>query len=89
MSHGRRALRFFCPGFLPFSEKNGMIFYSENHAGLPRFLSGGPEMERTTTVISQADIDRQLDFCRQAAAVTAQLPTPPLAFVDTYGCPLV
>ena len=43
-------------------------------------------MERTTTVISQADIDRQLDFCRQAAAVTAQLPTPPLAFVDTYGC---
>ena len=43
-------------------------------------------MERTTTVISQADIDRQLDFCRQAAAVTAKLPTPPLAFVDTYGC---
>ena len=46
-----------------------MIFYSENHAGLPRFLSGGPEMERTTTVISQADIDRQLDFCRQARSL--------------------
>ena len=43
-------------------------------------------MERTTTVISQADIDRQLDFCHQTAAITAQLPTPPLAFVDTYGC---
>ena len=43
-------------------------------------------MERTTTVISQADIQRQLEFCRQTADLTAQLPTLPLAFVDTYGC---
>ena len=43
-------------------------------------------MERTTTVISQADIDRQLELCRQTAELTAGLPTPPLAFVDTYGC---
>ncbi len=43
-------------------------------------------MERTTTVISQADIDRQLELCRQTAELTARLPTPPLAFVDTYGC---
>ena len=38
-------------------------------------------MERTTTVISQADIDRHLDFCRHRPAAHA-----PLAFVDTYGC---
>ena len=43
-------------------------------------------MERTTTVISQADIDRQLELCRQTAQLTARLSTPPLAFVDTYGC---
>ena len=43
-------------------------------------------MERTTTVISQADIDRQLELCRQTAELTARLPAPPLAFVDTYGC---
>ena len=43
-------------------------------------------MERTTTVISQADIDRQLELCRQTAELTAGLPAPPLAFVDTYGC---
>ena len=43
-------------------------------------------MERTTTTISPADVERQLDFCQEVAAVTAQWPSKPLAFVDTYGC---
>ena len=43
-------------------------------------------MERTTTTISHADVERQLDFCQKVAAVTAQWPSKPLAFVDTYGC---
>ena len=43
-------------------------------------------MERTTTIISQADVDRQLEHCQAIAAVTAQWPEKPLAFVDTYGC---
>ena len=43
-------------------------------------------MERLTTTISQADIDRQLSFCRAIAARNAERPQPPLAFVDTYGC---
>ena len=46
-------------------------------------------MERTTTIIPQADIDRQLSFCREIAQINAARPQPPLAFVDTYGCPLV
>ena len=43
-------------------------------------------MERTTTIIPQADVDRQLDHCRAIAEMTAQWPEKPLAFVDTYGC---
>ncbi|MBR4098769.1 MAG: tRNA (N6-isopentenyl adenosine(37)-C2)-methylthiotransferase MiaB [Clostridium sp.] len=43
-------------------------------------------MERTTTIIPQADIDRQLEFCRQVALQNARLSQPPLAYVDTYGC---
>ncbi|MEM5779806.1 MAG: radical SAM protein, partial [Lawsonibacter sp.] len=43
-------------------------------------------MERNTAVISQTDIDLQLEFCRRAAELTAQWPQRPLAFVDTYGC---
>ena len=43
-------------------------------------------MERTTTVIPQADVERQLDCCRKIAALTAQWDKQPLAFVDTYGC---
>ena len=43
-------------------------------------------MERTTTIIPQADIDRQLSFCREIAALSAARPEQPLAFVDTYGC---
>ena len=43
-------------------------------------------MERTTTTIPQADIDRQLSFCQEIAALSAARPEQPLAFVDTYGC---
>ncbi|MEA4932058.1 MAG: tRNA (N6-isopentenyl adenosine(37)-C2)-methylthiotransferase MiaB [Lawsonibacter sp.] len=43
-------------------------------------------MDRNTTVIPQTDVARQLDFCAKAAALTAQWPERPLAFVDTYGC---
>ncbi len=43
-------------------------------------------MERTTTKISPADIDRQLAYCAQVAQLNAQQAGQPLAFVDTYGC---
>ena len=42
-------------------------------------------MERTTQV-PHSDIERQLEHCRAIAALTAQWPEQPLAFVDTYGC---
>ena len=43
-------------------------------------------MERKTTHISQADIDRQLQYCQEVKAVYAARGVQPLAFVDTYGC---
>ena len=43
-------------------------------------------MERTTTIIPQEQVERQLAFCREVAQLTAQWPEQPLAFVDTYGC---
>lgn len=43
-------------------------------------------MKRDTTVIPQADVARQLNFCEKTAAITAQWSERPLAFVDTYGC---
>lgn len=46
-------------------------------------------MERTTTVISPQEIQTQLDHCHAVGKLTAQWPEKPLAFVDTYGCPLV
>ena len=42
-------------------------------------------MERTT-LISPADVEKQLEYCRLAAGLTSQWPEKPLAFVDTYGC---
>ncbi len=45
-------------------------------------------MERTT-VISPAEIEKQLEYCAAVARLTAQWPEKPLAFVDTYGCPNV
>ncbi len=41
---------------------------------------------KRTTLISPADVDRQLEHCRAVAALAAQWPDKPLAFVDTYGC---
>ena len=43
-------------------------------------------MERKTTVIPPAEVERQLAFCADIAALTAQWEAKPLAFVDTYGC---
>ena len=43
-------------------------------------------MERITTTIPQADVDRQLSFCREIADLNAARGERPLAFVDTYGC---
>ena len=43
-------------------------------------------MERITTIIPQADVDRQLSFCREIADLNAARGERPLAFVDTYGC---
>ena len=43
-------------------------------------------MNRQTTKISPADVERQRDFCHQILERNAARPTPPLAFVDTYGC---
>lgn len=40
-----------------------------------------------TTVISPAEIEKQLSYCRAVAELNARRPEEkPLAFVDTYGC---
>ncbi|MGN1004672.1 MAG: tRNA (N6-isopentenyl adenosine(37)-C2)-methylthiotransferase MiaB, partial [Oscillospiraceae bacterium] len=43
-------------------------------------------MNRTTTVISQEEIDRQKDFCARVLERNTAAHKSPLAFVDTYGC---
>ena len=43
-------------------------------------------MKRTTPVIPAEDIQRQKEYRAQLRALNAQLPAPPLAYVDTYGC---
>ena len=43
-------------------------------------------MERITTTIPQAEVDRQLQYCREIARMNADRGEAPLAFVDTYGC---
>lgn len=43
-------------------------------------------MKQSTTTIPQAAVGRQLRFCEEIAALTAQWSEQPLAFVDTYGC---
>ena len=43
-------------------------------------------MNRQTTRISPADVDRQRDFCQKLHERFAARPSAPLAFVDTYGC---
>lgn len=46
-------------------------------------------MNRTTPVIPAEDIQRQKEYCAELRALNAQLPAPPKAWVDTYGCPNV
>ena len=43
-------------------------------------------MERQTTIIPQADVERQLDFCEKIADMTAAWAEKPLAHIMTYGC---
>ena len=43
-------------------------------------------MNRQTTKISPAEIQRQREFCQKVLERNAARPAPPLAFVDTYGC---
>ena len=43
-------------------------------------------MERQTTIIPQADVERQLDFCEKIADITATWGEKPLAHIMTYGC---
>ena len=43
-------------------------------------------MERKTTQISQAEVERQLALCDDVCRVTQQWGDKPLALVDTYGC---
>ena len=43
-------------------------------------------MERKTPVIPAEDIQRQKEYCAEIRALNGQLATPPLAWVDTYGC---
>ena len=43
-------------------------------------------MRQQTTRISPEDISRQLQYCREVAALSAARPAQPLAVVDTYGC---
>ena len=43
-------------------------------------------MSNQTTVISQAELDRQLAFCDKIAARWQGALTVPKAYVETYGC---
>lgn len=46
-------------------------------------------MDRTQVVLSAGAIRRQEEFTRRIAALHRQRAHPPLAMVDTYGCPNV
>ena len=63
-----------------------MIQYVRPKQGGKYPCIGRNNMEKTTTIIPPGDVERQLWYCAQVAAVTAQWPERPLAFVDTYGC---
>ncbi len=41
---------------------------------------------KETTIISPEEIAKQKDYCQQILQMNTPLPSPPLAFVDTYGC---
>ena len=43
-------------------------------------------MDRKTTRVALADIERQKGYCAEILEMNKPLATQPLAFVDTYGC---
>lgn len=43
-------------------------------------------MDRQTTRVSPAEIERQREFCEKIHERLSPLPQQPMAFVDTYGC---
>ena len=43
-------------------------------------------MDTKTTVIRQAELDKQFAFCDQIAALWQQVGRTPTAYVETYGC---
>ena len=43
-------------------------------------------MRQQTTRISPEDISRQLQYCREVAALSAAQPPQPQAFLDTNRC---
>ena len=43
-------------------------------------------MHTKTTVIPQAELDRQLAFCDKTAALWQSKGIVPAAYVETYGC---
>ena len=43
-------------------------------------------MAKQTTVISEAELQKQLQFCQQINAYWHDRDTTPLAYVETYGC---
>ena len=48
--------------------------------------TNAPCISFRTPVIPAEDIQRQKEYCAELRALNAQRPTPPLAYVDTYGC---
>ena len=43
-------------------------------------------MKKQTTVISEAQLNQQLDYCHKIRALWHERNTTPLAYVETYGC---
>lgn len=58
-----------------------LIYYTIN---LP--ICGGTNLNRKTTRVSPADIERQREYCAKILQMNTPLAAKPLAFVDTYGC---
>ncbi len=46
-------------------------------------------MDRTHVVLPAEDIRRQKDFIDRLASIYCRREHPPMAMVDTYGCPNV
>ena len=43
-------------------------------------------MKKQTTVISEEQLNQQLDFCHKINAYWREQAAAPLAYVETYGC---